>query len=69
MLAMPAIIRPGILMPVRKVIEPDWFHVTGTTTITFLQREDLSDLIYNIEPFDTPIFMLGPYTKQTASFL
>lgn len=49
-LAAPAIIRPGILMPVRKIFvpEPNYFWWGPDTP-------DFGDLIANVQPIDTPL--------------
>lgn len=48
-LAAPAIVRTELIMPVRSLI------VDSPSAFQLYSREDLADLIYNIEPTDTPI--------------
>lgn len=55
---MPAIVRPGILMPVRKIIEPPTLVMVRDphfgTYHEYADLEDLSDVIYRIMPTETP---------------
>lgn len=65
LLAAPVIIRtPGILMPIKQFIIPpkEKLYLTYGDVGDL---EDLSDLIYKIEPFDTPIFSMADGMRLT----
>ncbi len=58
---MPAIVRPGVLMPVRKIIVPtNSVFTSDYGTLTMINYEDINDVLYMLSPYNTVSSTFSP---------
>ena len=71
LLAAPVIIRtPGILMPIKQftILPKEKLYFKEKLYLSWESiggREELADVIYDIQPFDTPIFSMADGMRLT----